>query len=178
MGFCRYLRGEHMNRLTMILCSTLLPSMSFGSDWRVELDVALSELAADQVASYEEVRPTMTAKGHLRFLDPTLANRDAVPWLVARVADVYTRPEYRRAYAGAVVRLLAGQGDARAWNEAWVDLATTVGEPSVRHTLVAGFSKADTEREFGEKEYLRFNDLTMVPIQKKLNGTSPLMYPT
>ena len=35
-------------------------------------------------------------------------------------------------------------------------------------------SKADTEREFGEKEYLRFNDLTMVPIQKKLMVTEML----
>ena len=48
------------------------------------------------------------------------------------------------------------------------------GSFGIRIENLVWVSKADTEREFGEKEYLRFNDLTMVPIQKKLMVTEML----
>ena len=42
------------------------------------------------------------------------------------------------------------------------------GSFGIRIENLVWVSKADTEKEFGDKDYLCFNDLTMVPIQKKL----------
>ncbi|UPQ97480.1 creatinase/aminopeptidase [Chloropicon primus] len=42
------------------------------------------------------------------------------------------------------------------------------GSFGIRIENLVWVSKAETDKEFGDKEYLKFNDLTMVPIQKKL----------
>ena len=42
------------------------------------------------------------------------------------------------------------------------------GSFGIRIENLVWVSKAETDKEFGDKEYLRFNDLTLVPIQKKL----------